>query len=328
MTQFKLLLMMAGVIAVAVPAGVAAYVFSSREDEVFCELLCAPRTLLYDDIGMPWEDGKLEGYLHRQARLVTYPFVITSALRDESVAKLEFIAAMEDPAAELEALLNVSTILRDDTGFIRISLPNHVPAEDAATLINALAKSFRREVIDRDRQMLLSRCEDMLALLRKEQAELDKLVDDVERQEAELGQARIEQMAKLQKQNRLAEELIRQKVQLMRLKAIDAAPSSQAEQPNTADVSSPDVANPSEEIRRQEFVIDQLSEELANSNGSSRPLEALAGSLERAKASAKQQRKLVDDVAVRTYQLRVELGYQEEHPSLIVKRSARPPRRE
>lgn len=86
-------------------------------------------------------------YKQTQAKLITSPFVLTTALRDENISKLPLLQPEQNPVHWLEKEIQISSPGEE---FIRITLEGDRP-QDLAKIVQAVADAFLEEVVNKER---------------------------------------------------------------------------------------------------------------------------------------------------------------------------------
>ncbi|HWE35874.1 MAG TPA: hypothetical protein VG406_04820 [Isosphaeraceae bacterium] len=99
----------------------------------------------------PAEPPSLDRELETAAVLVTTPDILESALKDPAVAPLPRIKSAPDPHAFLRRRLRVAVVPK--TRLVRVAMTLSSP-QDAAKVVDAVAKSFRDWAIDQRKEGL------------------------------------------------------------------------------------------------------------------------------------------------------------------------------
>lgn len=163
------------------------------EPRVFSELLVTNEHFIYPDVYPPQTAMEFRESVDLTASMVTFPYVLTAALRDPDVAGSKSVREAEFPTDWVREQLQVTTTSFSNSAFIRIAISNDVPAKEAATIVDAVTEAFQREVVDVDRQRKLNRLEELQATIRTEQSELSRLAQELRRRDKEVSAANKEQ---------------------------------------------------------------------------------------------------------------------------------------
>ncbi len=190
--------------------GVAALLFVARR---------APQAL-DDGRQAPLDPGELEEFRRTQLAMIRSRFVLNGALRDSAVAKLPAVKQQTDAVAWLEKHLHAEYL--KGTGVLRLSFGAGTPTEQA-TVVNATADAYLREVANSERQQKITRLKRLKTLyddyehtLRNKRDTLHRLARDLGSKDARLLKLK-EQMARTQLQA-LQKELLEVESQLRRAK--------------------------------------------------------------------------------------------------------------
>lgn len=177
-------------------------------------LAAAERTLVFEtaDAGRA-ATNTFELYKRTQRQLIRSRFVITPALRNETVANVPALQLQPDPVAWLEEKIAVA--FPDEAEIMTVSLTATIP-EGLDTIINSLINSYFEEVVLEERKRKQERLNDLEiahqrfeADLRTKRAQLKQLVETVGG--GDPGNMSLDQQNALQQYSAIRQQL--QKVQ-------------------------------------------------------------------------------------------------------------------
>lgn len=158
-------------------------------------------------------------YKETQARLISSPFVLNTAIRDPEIAKLPTLQDQERPTDWLEKQLQVRSVGQE---FLRISLEGDRP-DDLAKIVNAVSDAFLEEVVNKERTTRQDRLRKLNAFsdeinqeLRAKNNALKKLADSLKTTDSET--LSVKRQMEYEYYGQLRQEFIKLRFDLMQAK--------------------------------------------------------------------------------------------------------------
>jgi len=147
--------------------------------------------------GRPLDREEFEVFKRTQVQLLRSNMVLNSTLRQQSISKLPIVEQHKlDPVAWLKEQLVVE--YPDDAEVMLISLRSDVK-DDLVPLVNALAATYLKEVVQHDKQLRLQSETKLQTAYEKQQAEYQKQLDALKALES-IHKAKGSEEAKLKKE--------------------------------------------------------------------------------------------------------------------------------
>src|SRR5579864_1876146 len=110
------------------------------------------------------DESPFDMFQRSQAALIKSRFVLSKALEQPGVAKLELLKDEPDPPQWLEKHLKVEFVSGSE--IVRIGLDGKFP-KDLETLVDAITKAYLEEIVDKERFKRLDRLEQLKQLYNK-----------------------------------------------------------------------------------------------------------------------------------------------------------------
>jgi capsular exopolysaccharide synthesis family protein len=143
-------------------------------------------TLIFETADNRGSGNNFEIYKRTQRQLLKSRFVVTRALRDESLAKLPSLQNQRDPADWLE--LNVAVVFPDESELMFVSLTAD-GAEGLHQLLNGVVKAYFDEVVFAERNRKLERLNSLELAYKKAEVELRAKRTDLKQLVERVGSA-------------------------------------------------------------------------------------------------------------------------------------------
>lgn len=125
-----------------------------------------------------------EVFRKTQAALITSPFVVTSALRDASLAKLSILESADDPVQWLED--NVIATLTDGSELMSVTCPA-APDDEAKVILDGIARAYQREVQQSERNDVFVELEFLETSYRENERKMRDMIEKIHSLAVKLG---------------------------------------------------------------------------------------------------------------------------------------------
>ncbi len=147
----------------------------------YAELFCQPRKFFWEtkDSGTSFEV-----YKQTTMRLIKDPLVLTAAVRDPSVAKLDYVRESTDDV--LERLMKELRVSSPAQEFIRLELSGNDPQE-LASMVNAVTEAFIDEVFQKGQESRKERLGKLESVLNKDLEDLRTKQEALRKHDKEMG---------------------------------------------------------------------------------------------------------------------------------------------